>query len=115
MNRNNRQSLPPLSRYRIGGNRVLSPRGEENMRQSRGNRAHWLEALMGLLLLASTGQWACAQEEQWHRQRSEKKCPQPPCPEPGAKPLEITPVEVKPGERPSVPLPTPAEEPTLTP
>src|SRR5260370_42412900 len=83
------------------------------MNQSRRNRARLLEALTGMLLLAALGPWSYAQEEQWLRQRSDKKCPQPPCPEPTREPLKIPPSEMKPGEKPTVTAP--GAEPVLRP
>ncbi len=76
-------------------------------------RARLLVWLVGLVLLVCVGPRIQAQEEQWHRQRYEKKCPQPPCPEPVREPLQIPPSELKPGEKPTVPVPAPGEEPVL--
>jgi hypothetical protein len=78
------------------------------MGQSRGNKAILIKALFGLWLLTGVISWAPAQEEQWLRQRSDKKCPPTQCPDPEKKPKEVSP-EVKP----SVPIPPPGEEPTL--
>ena len=81
------------------------------MDHSRAYRARLLIGLLGLLLQVVLDPTVQAQEEQWLRQRSERKCPQPPCPEPVREPLQIPPSELKPGEMPTIT--PPSEEPVL--
>jgi hypothetical protein len=97
------------SRYPMRGIGIRSAR-EGNMGQRRKMHVVCLGGFVGIWLLAGFGSLSYAQEEQWLRQRSDKKCPPAPCPAGEKKPAEAAP-EVKP----TVPLPPPGEEPTLGP